>query len=191
MLKQLNIIYYAKKQGLDQILIYRPTAKRIFSDVLSDFSTLSSDDILECSFQDVDMCDVSFVDEFIINLQKYVLQHQNTVMIITNTNECVQENLEAALTLRNKQDQSKICLLLYDNCKYRVFGDLEKNLKETYDLIKNSDEISARIIAQKFGIEINSASNRLKKLFDLRLLLRREVIDESGRQHKYYLPTKK
>ncbi len=189
MIKELNLSQYAKKYDLEEILIYRPIAKKIYEDVIHDISLLSSETILKCSFQNVEMCDVSFSDGFIINLQKYVMNCEKAMMIITDANETVQENLEAALSLRNKQDHSKICLLFYQNNDYRIIGDLEKNLKESFELVKNLKELTARELAHRFNIEINSASNRLKKLFNLRLLLRQELIDESGRQHLYYIPS--
>ena len=185
-----KVIYlkgYAEKEGFTESLAFRSVARAIYDSVTNDIN-VAQGDIINCKFNDIDMCDVSFADEFIINFQKMLLEVENTLLRLMNVNEHVRENIEGALMLRNKKDHSKICLLTYEDGAYSIIGDIEKNLNETFSLIVFKPQITARDVAQRFNIEINSASNRLKKLYNLRLLQRQESIDESGRQHIYYLP---
>jgi len=186
--RDILLIDYARKEGFTESLALRPVAKSIYYQVLNDIKKVSSGDIINCIFAGIEMCDVSFADEFIINLQKLVMSVDNALLRIMDANDYVQENLEGALAIRNKKDRTKICLLIFSNNNYTILGDIEKNLKETFSVIIANYQITAREIAQKYDIEINSASNRLKKLFDLCLLQRKESIDEMGRQHLYYLP---
>lgn len=188
MAKKIYLKDYARKEGLSDSLVLRSTAKTIYKSVMNDIGNIIPDDIIDCYFNEIEMCDVSFADEFIINLQKHILKISNTILRILDANEYVHENIEGALALRNKKDHAKLCLLFYSEKQYSFVGDLENNLYETFNEALKHEGITARDIAQLFGIEINSASNRLKKLFDLKLLLRRELVDENGRQHIYYLP---
>ncbi|MDD3228047.1 MAG: hypothetical protein PHE09_02420 [Oscillospiraceae bacterium] len=188
MSKSIILRTYAIKEGFEESLALRPIAKSIYNQALIDIGSILPDDIIDCVFTGIEMCDVSFSDEFIVNFQRKILEVDNTLLRIIDANEYVQENIEGALALRNKKDKTKICLLLFTNGLYCVLGDIEKNLQETFSLLNAGYQITARDVAQRFSIEINSASNRLKKLFDLRLVQRMESIDETGRQHIYYLP---
>lgn len=188
MQKSIDLKAYAKQNELHESLVFRPIAKKIYTQALKDIGEINSEDIIDCDFKGIKMCDVSFADEFIINLQKKLLQINNSLLRLINIDECVSENIEAALMFRNKKERTKLCLLIYSNNKYSLIGELENNLNETFMALLIQNEITARHIAQQFAIEINSASNRLKKLFDLRLIMRYESIDENGKQHIYYLP---
>ena len=44
------------------------------------------------------------------------------------------------------------------------------------------------MIADRFGVELNSAGNRLKKIYDARLALRLEQSIDNGGKFEYYLP---
>jgi len=186
--KSIYLKEYAQKEGFTESLALRPVAKSIYNRVMNDLQEIYQDDVINCIFDGIEMCDVSFADEFIINLYKVILGINNSLLRIMNINEYVLENIEGALALRNKKDHVKLCLLSFTNGEYSIIGEVEKNLSETFLLITITNQITAREVAQKFDIEINSASNRLKKLFNLRLLQRMESIDETGRQHIYYLP---
>lgn len=186
--KKIRLSDYAKREELGTILTYRPIAKKIFQEVVKKISPLVDSDILDCYFTKIDVCDVSFSDEFVINLQKLVQNKTNVILRLLDVSEDVFVNLEAALLLRNQKDKSKINLLAIQDNNYVIIGELEKNLLDTFTFMSERQETTARDIAQNYRIEINSASNRLKKLYDASLSLRKEIIDASGRQHQYYLP---
>ena len=188
MVKTIRLKDYALQEGFEESLTFRPVAKSIYAKALLNLQTIFPGDIVDCDFTGIEMCDVSFADEFIINLQKHLVEIDNTVLRIVHVKEYVQENIEGALMLRNKKDRTKLNLLLFVHDSYSILGDIEKNLLDTFSLFSIFEHISARELAEQFSIEVNSASNRLKKLYDLRLLLRSEVIDSNGRKHIYYLP---
>ncbi len=184
-----NLLSLAHQVSLEDILTYRPKAREIYDYVVEQPGMLLVGDIIKFSFQGVTTCAVSFVDELFINLQKILSAHGNALMLLVDMSEEVLADIEGALALRNEKDNSRLNLLCYYDSKFIVLGKLENNLQETFKVVTSHEETSARDIAHEFGIEINSASNRLKKLYDLRLLLRRETKDENGRQHLYFLPS--
>lgn len=177
---------WAHEVDLEQELFYRPTAVKLYEKLFPAIQYLQGGTLLDCSFEDIEGCDASFADEFVIRLQKHVSTFNNVVLRLSHCNEAVLENLRGALMLRNEMDKEKTNILYYDET-YHFLIKQEANLQETFDYVQSRDEVSAREIAEYFEIEINSASNRLKKLYDANKLFRHEIKDEKGRQHIYFI----
>lgn len=179
----------AKKYGLGNILSYRPIAKEVKEDVIKVLNTLTSGSHFVFDFSGISLCDLSFADELLIESKIYLSKRENLILYIQNFCEVIKENIEGAIARREQKDNIKIYLLTNENGMYSKIGSkLEKSLEDTFLIICEKKSVSARDIADVFNLEINSASNRLKKLFDAGLLLRNEVVDVNGRQHIYYLP---
>ena len=176
----------AQKVGLNKELFYRPNAVKMYTEVFPLAQYLNGGTLVDCSFEGITGCDASFADEFVINLQKHIAKYKNVVLRLSHCNEAIIENLQGALLIRNEMDNEKTNILYYDS-SYKFLIKQEPNLQNTFDFVQSHKEVSARDIAEYFGIEINSASNRLKKLYDSNKLFRREIKDEKGRQHLYFL----
>lgn len=176
----------ASEAGLNKELFYRPKAMEMYEAVTQSLGSVTGGTLVDCSFESIEGCDASFADGFVIKLQKYIQNYNNVVMRLSNCNEAVLENLRAALMLRNEMDKAKTNILYYD-VTYHFLVKQESNLQETFDYVQKHKEVSARDIAEHFDIEINSASNRLKKLYDANKIFRREIKDEKGRQHIYFI----
>ena len=187
--KILEVLKISKQVGLDDVLVSRPKAREMYNIALSQIGQLISDDVIYCDFLGITACSSSFADEFVLNIQKQILDVENTMLVIKNVVPDVSYDINAALRLRNEKDSLKLLLLSLNNKEYTVEGDkLEPNLKEVFTMLKSSDQITARDIAQRLDVEINNASNRLKKLHVLHLALRRDVDTETGLRHAYFLP---
>ncbi len=179
----------AKQYELGDILSYRPIAKKVKEDVMNILNALPSDSYFVFDFLGISLCDLSFADELLIETKLYLINRKNLIIYTQNLNQVIKENIEGAIARREQKENIKINLLIMENGKYSKIGSrLEKSLEDTFLYISEKKTASARDVAEKYKLEINSASNRLKKLFDSGLLLRKEVIDINGRQHVYYLP---
>lgn len=176
----------AKQVGLDKELFYRPKAVEMYEGLSQKIQNLKGGTMIDCSFEAIQGCDASFADGFVIKLQKSIGNYKNVVMRLSNCSDTVLENLRAALLLRNEMDGTKVNILYYDT-SYHFIVKQEANLQEAFDYVQKHGEVSARDIAEHFNIEINSASNRLKKLYDSNKVFRREIKDEKGRQHLYFI----
>lgn len=186
-----NLEEVAKKYSLGDMLTYRPIAKEVKSEVISLLASLNIGSYFVFDFEGIGLCDTSFADELLIETQFYLIKEkkENIIIYIQNFNQAIKENIEGALLRRESKDGIRIFLLIKENGHYSKIGSkLEKNLENTFSFVCEKKRISAREVAEKFELEINSASNRLKKIYDAGLLLREEVIDNNGRQHIYYLP---
>lgn len=179
----------SRKLDLNNVLIFRPLGKKAKEMILEEIKELNPGDTIEMNFKNIKTCDVSFVDEMIIEIQQHVKQRDNLLLYISDINNReIMDNLEAALALRMQKKKDNIQVLQLVQNYYSVIGKLEQNLQKTFELLSRKTSITAREVAEIFGTEINSASNKLKKLFDYGLVLRKEIVDSSGRLHEYYLP---
>lgn len=189
MTKNIRLRELAKTVNLSDVLIYRPNAAEMFRAAKAGFAKLEAGTAIMVDFDGIALCDASFVDEFIINLQLMVLGLENTIMVLTNCCEDVLTNIEAALALKNERDKSKLVLLLNRGGQYDILGKLEQSLRDTFDvLVSKKTSVTAREIAEIFDLpEINGASNRLRRLYDARLVCRYQD-DDTRWQQVYYLP---
>ena len=78
-----------------------------------------------------------------------------------------------------------MCNELYE--LYECFGITKKNIVASGGGVRKNDVLK-RLIADRFGVELNSAGNRLKKIYDAHLAQRIEQSIENGGKFEYYLP---
>jgi hypothetical protein len=187
-IKKVNIYSIAQDLKLSTFLFSSSVGKKIKEIVLEETKPLESGNSLELNFEGIEVCDPAFANEMIIELQRYLIQKENIIFFLSNVSPSVLRNLEAALSFKNLKEKIKIRILQRISDNYSVIGLLEPCLKETFELLSSGKQISARDVANAFKIQINNASNRLKKLYGYNLLLRTEKIDSHGKQCIYYLP---
>lgn len=189
MFEKLNIEDIARELDLPGgILTFRPFGKKAKDMIIARIDKMMPGSVIEMDFRNIFSSDVSFADEMITNVQLYLREKDNMLLFITNITQEIKETLEASLSVREVKSKVKVQILYKDEKKYGIIGSLEQNQLETFELLNQKAELTARDVAEKFELEINSASNRLKKLYDQRLVLRKEQVDSTGRQHIYYLP---
>lgn len=142
-----------------------------------------------CDFAEILDCSSSFVDEFVVGWQRIVNQTENSLLILINFNSDVRYTIEAALNQRNRISGENLCLIAQTDGQYEVIGSkIEKNVLQVFDLLTDGSHVTARLIADRFNIELNSAGNRLKKLFDAHLAFRSEQSVDAGGKYEYYIP---
>jgi hypothetical protein len=83
----------------------------------------------------------------------------------------------------------KLAVVLRCRGQDRLFGPVEENLREAWQLVAERGTLTTRELADRLDLELNTASMRLIKLHGLGLLARREVPGVPGRQHIYTLLT--
>lgn len=175
---------------LDGILVLRPIAKKMFELSQTALGGLVSDDIVICDLKGIIDCSSSFVDEFLLTWQRVICELKNTMMILTNMSEDVQYTVESALNQRNRISNENLTLVVYANDHFEVLGNkLEKNTRQVFELVSDGKHISAREVADWFDLELNSAGNRLKKLYDAHAVIRIEQSADAGGKFEYYIPS--
>ena len=112
------------------------------------------------------------------------------MMILTNMNEDVQYTVESALNQRNRISNENLTLISYVNGHFEALGNkLEKNTRQVFELVSEGSHISVREVAERFDLELNSAGNRLKKLYDAHAVIRIEQSADAGGKFEYYIPS--
>lgn len=188
--KKLSVTSLAKEVELnDGVLVLRPKATKMLELSRAILGQIFYGDVVECDLAGVLDCSSSFVDEFIIGWQRIINGVENTMLVLVNVSSDVRYTIEAALNQRNKLSKESTALVIYSDEGYEVLGNkVEKNVRGVFTLLKDGAHITARLIADKFNIELNSAGNRLKKLYDAHMAMRSEQSIDAGGKYEYYIP---
>ena len=145
-----------------------------------------SGEVLELNFEGIHVMDSSFAGASVIRLLRELVagEYGERYVVLTNISSSTEENIH--LTIVGYGLKLGIQVVESESA-YRLLGQIEPNLVETLDLINQKKILTARQLADRNpDLAINTASNRLKKLFDLRQVRREERIDSVGKQHIYH-----
>lgn len=191
--RKLDVASLAQRVNLnDGILVLRPKAHEMLSISISELGLPLPGDIVLCNLGGIIDCSSSFVDEFVLGWQRLIDQTDNTMLILTNMDPDVQYTVESAIIQRNRISNGNFSVLAITDQGYEILGNkLEKNVLQVFDLIVKSEHTSVREVASSFNLELNSAGNRLKKLYDAHIVLRREQAPDAGGKFEYFLPNDK
>ena len=187
--KMISVSALAEQIELSNVLYLRPNAKTMFDNSINQYGTPLQGDVFVCDLSEIEDCSGSFVDEFIHNWIRLIRKTENTMFVITGMSEDVYYTVSSALSLRNKLSREAMSILSLENGAYSLIGDkIEKNMREVFDFIIKNKKVTVRMVAEEFSLELNGASNRLKKLYDSRLVMRKEQSLENGGKYEYFLP---
>ena len=187
----ININELAEKAGIEQkgILSYRPFGQKIRKDIVQKVDELPPNHVVNLNFAGIKFSDSSCADEVVLQVQLYLREKANNIILfVSNINESIKEELQAAVALQEKTKGRIPFLYRSHDGSFQYIGEIEDTLEDTFKLLQERKSLTTRDLTQKYDIAVNSASNRLKKLWDYGLVLREERIDNMGKQHIYSLP---
>lgn len=186
----LDVSSLSKQVGLnDGVLVLRPKARKMFEVSLPIIDNPLPDDIVVCDLREIIDCSSSFVDEFILGWQRIIMGIPNTMLILINMSEDVQYTVEAALNQGNQIHKESLSLIAQINDGFTILGNkLENNALQVFRLMANGKHTTVREVADTFNLELNSAGNRLKKLYDAHVVVRAEQSADAGGKFEYYIP---
>lgn len=129
--------------------------------------------------------DASFADESIIRLGEEIVSGgfgERCLLLRGLTDDSI-VNIEAVISLR----RLKLAFLAVESTNsWKCIGQLEPSLRETLEIVAKRGSLTAPDLAKLTDLAINSASNRLKRLYDQRLVRREYEVSEKGLQYTYY-----
>jgi predicted transcriptional regulator len=173
----------------EDILMSRPTGEKAKAIIKTKILSLAENEVLMYDFSDILAADVSFFDEAVLDIQLDITNgnFSSRRIIIGKMIPDIRVNLSAAIRERYAQKKDFIPVLEFSaKGIVEVVGDLEDNLNEAFKLIQEHQQMTARkLIEIKPNLAINSASNKLKKLFDYGLIKRFENSTSEGREYIY------
>jgi len=144
---------------------------------------------LVLSFAGVRIMSPSFADATIVALLRGLREgrYGERFLILADPDEETLVSLEGTFE-RRQHRRLKLAVVLRCRGQDRLFGPVEDNLREAWQMVAERGTLTTRELAETLGLELNTASMRLIKLHGLGLLARREVVGIPGRQHLYTLP---
>lgn len=192
-IKPLCVLSLAEKAGiLGHILIYRSWGQKTKDLILSYVEErMKPGDVLELDFEGVSYCDSVFLDEIVLGVQLVILKKQDNIMYLSNINSSIEESLRHVISWRKDAKVQKITVLFYQGGRFNYMGHLEPMASRVFEIVSIKGKITARELSDMLGTAIYNASALLKKLYDNRLVMRREFSDSTGLSHQYILPRKR
>jgi DNA-binding transcriptional ArsR family regulator len=169
------------------LLITREKGQKVYSAFQHRFAgkdNLEGPIIIE--FPENQLMDVSFADEVVIRIGEEIRKGkygEGQGMILQGLGEDSIQNLNAAVNL---QKLKTAFLVLKPSGEWECVGHLEQNLRNTLDLLYAQKQLTAQSLVRQLGLAINTASTRLKRLYDLHLIKRDFEITENGLQYIYH-----
>jgi len=168
-------------------LLLHDYGRRAFPFLEQELREVPTGHALILSFEGVRVMDSSFAEETVLELTLGLTSNKygDRMMILEQPSPATIDNLEGTIARR----RAKVALLIRDGSEMRLIGHVEPNLHVTWQLISERSKLTARDLANDLGLEINTASMRLHKLYEAKLIARHEEVTSSGRQHIYILPS--
>ena len=138
-------------------------------------------------FTGVSVMDTSFGDEAVLELALGLVddRYGDRFLILHEPSPATVENMEGTIARR----KAKVAILVKRDGQLGLIGEVEPNLLDAWRRVSSAGTLTARQLADELGLEINTASMRLHKLYRLRLVAREEEVSASGRQHIYRVPS--
>ncbi len=186
-MQQLSMLALGKNVGLPPgYLLTRTKGERVYELVKTNLLSLPEGESLYLDFAEVYAMDVSFVDEAIILLAKEIVddQYGQRRLVLHHLSQDTTDNLNAAIALQN------LTLALFSmqsDGGWQLVGHLEKSLQQVLTMIMACREITAPQLAAELELALNAANNRLKRLYDQRLIQRRYEVTDKGLLYIYYV----
>ena len=169
----------------DKYLITRQLGDQMYHLLHTQLNELPQGQAIKLVFPPDQLIDTSFADEAILRLeQEYIDEHLGDgTLILQDLTEDFIHNINAAIHL---QRLKMAFVIITPEGDWNIIGQLEQSLSETLNIIAKQGRLTAPELAQILNLAINSASNRLKRLYDLRLVRREFEITENGLQYIYF-----
>ena len=142
-------------------------------------------DALLLIFPPNQLVDGSFADETVVRLGEELTTDRfgNRAMVLQGLTADSITNIEAVIGLR----RLKLGFLATEpDGQWQVIGQLDPSLHEMLKILATQKYLTAPELAERFNLAINTASNRLKRLYDRRLVRREYEVSAKGLQYYYY-----
>jgi DNA-binding transcriptional ArsR family regulator len=104
-------------------------------------------------------------------------------LLLEGLSESSVTNLSAAISWSKRR---VVFLAVEPGGQWRHVGLLGHDHLETLRLVATHGSMTVGVLAKKYGLRVTAASNRLKRLYDLRLVRREGALTRNGWVYTYY-----
>lgn len=169
----------------EQLFLTREKGEQAYRLLRNRLEQVPDDQGLLLTFPESQLVDASFADETIIRLGEELLSCQsgNVALILQGLSEDSIKNIEAVISFR----RLKLAFLAVGSAgAWQCIGQLDPALKEVLYLLAEHDHLTAPQLAELLKLAINTASTRLKRLYDRHLAWREYESLNKGLQYHYH-----
>lgn len=179
------IIDFYAETGLT-MLAGRPNAQRLVQKKGMEIRRLRDGDMLVCNFQGVLACSSSYLSELFDQINEYLEGKENILIAVKNISDELMTDFEALAAYSKVKKGVPFSVIFQNGAEWNIIGTVDRTGRKVFELLKEHS-LTARELADLADVKINAASNQLKRLYEDRLVFRREVIDLEGKKYVYYL----
>lgn len=184
-MKRYEMRQLAQVLGLqDRYFLTRETGEEAYELLRDQLEAVPDGEPLVLRFPANQVMDASFADETIIRLGEELRdgRYGKRCLLLEGLTPDSITNIKAAIEL----DRTKVAFLVIEfDEAWEVIGSLAASLRETLNLVAEHGPITAPDLAKILNVAVNTASTRLKRLYDQRLIRREHEISEEGLQYIY------
>jgi hypothetical protein len=185
-MRSLDMAQVGESLGLpDRFFVTRDKGEQAYALIKAELDATPDGEPLLLEFQPQQLMDASFADESIVRLGEALADGQlgqRTLLLKGLTDDTI-HNLNAVIQLR----RLKLAFLSVDTAgAWSIVGQLEPSLYETLEIAAGRRRLTAPELSELLDMAINTASNRLKRLNDVRLIRREYEVSDRGLQYIYH-----
>lgn len=182
-----DMVKLAKQLGFsdETLFLTRPNGEMSYPLLVEQLLDIPERAALLLMFPPDQIIDSSFVDESIVRLGEKLLagEFAERGLLLGNLSDSSVFNVEAVISIR----ELKLGFIAVEPTgEWQCIGHLEASLAETLDLVAEREQLTAAELAETLQLAVNTASNRLKRLYDRRLVWREHEITDTGLQYTYH-----
>jgi hypothetical protein len=164
------------------VLVTRELGSHVRHKIEKQLELEQSNTLLLLDFSGIGIIDFSCADEVVAKLltRLQAMEFGEKFIALTRVTPSHRENIGVAL------ERKKLAVLAVEKGYWEVLGDLKHYLDETLQQVMEQKRLTARLLATRLGLELNTSSTRLINLYKARLVARiEEGVGEGGRQFVY------
>ena len=169
----------------DRFFVTREKGEQAYALIKHELESAPDGEPLLLDFPPQQLMDASFADESLVRLGEGLAagQFDQRALLLKGLTDDTIHNLNAVIQLR----RLKLAFLAVEpGAKWSIVGQLEPSLYETLEIVAARRRLTAPELSDLFGMAINTASNRLKRLNDVRLIRREYEVSDRGLQYIYH-----
>lgn len=164
-------------------LLFSEKGVELRNKIIFQFNEDDKKGLIKIDLSDIEIIDASFIREAFIKLIGiFRTELEKPQVLFENVNDHIKQNMEESFSFRNM-----FALVHNSKGNYELIGKFSQQLSETVNIMLKVNEITAKQITKEIdNLELTSANNRLKNLYDMCVIYRKEVGQESGGKEYVY-----